>query len=184
MQYLFAAVSWLLAEFFVLRRRMALPAIGLLLTFLGGVFAAPIAFNENPSEISFIISGVLTVIAARLHWNRFMVPITVAAGTAAAVGGIFGVAINLYPDMEFYYMPYMFVAGLFCFGLAMYWDASDQNSSDEILRRGFLVASVIGSPYCAPDFFQPWHFAGRREPLQLCHRGGPLHFAGAYFHRG
>ena len=147
---LFAAVSWLLAEFFVLRRRMALPAIGLLLTFLGGVFAAPIAFNENPTEIGFIISGVLTVIAARLHWNRFMVPITVAAGTAAAVGGIFGVAINLYPDMELYYMPYMFVAGLICFGLAMYWDASDRTRqtrySDVAFWLHLLSAPLIVHP--------------------------------------
>ena len=147
---LFAAISWLLAEFFVLKRRMALPAIGLLLTFLGGVFAAPIAFNENPSEINFIVSGVLTAIAARLHWNRFMVPITVAAGTAATLACLFGVAINIYPDMEFYYLPYLFVAGILCFGLAMYWDASDRTRqtrySDVAFWLHLLSAPLIVHP--------------------------------------
>lgn len=147
---LFAATSWLLAEFFVLKRRMALPAIGLLLTFLGGVFAAPIAFNENPTELNFVVSGVLTLIAARLHWNRFMVPITVAAGTAALVACLFGVAINLYPDIRFFYQPYMFVAGLGCFGLAMYWDALDRTRqtrySDVAFWLHLLSAPLIVHP--------------------------------------
>jgi len=34
----FTTLSWLLAEFFVLKRKMALPAIVLLLSFIGGLF--------------------------------------------------------------------------------------------------------------------------------------------------
>jgi hypothetical protein len=57
-------LSWGLTEFFVLKRRMALPAIVLLLSFLGGIFAIPLALSANPHETTFIFSGLLTAFAA------------------------------------------------------------------------------------------------------------------------
>lgn len=146
----FAAASWGLAEFFVLRRRMALPAIGLLLAFLGGVFAAPIVFQEYPSEIHFVISGVLTAIAARLHWMRFKVPITVAAGTAAGLACVIAIVVTAYPAAKFYALHFAFVAGLFTFALAMMWDASDRQRvtrhSDVAFWLHLLSAPLIVHP--------------------------------------
>ncbi|HEU0283595.1 MAG TPA: hypothetical protein VFR52_00455, partial [Sphingomicrobium sp.] len=89
---LIAATSWGLALFFTAKRRMALPSILLLLSFVFSVFAAsgmalvlgvgPDALDDNPQR-----GGVLAAVAASiaaagawLHWKRFRVPITVAAG--------------------------------------------------------------------------------------------------------
>lgn len=122
----FAAASWLLAEFFVLKRRMALPAIGLLLTFLAGVFAIPIAMTQDPTAYHFLAAGIITGIAARVHWLRFKVPITVAAATVASLVCILAIILNIYPLAKMTILGLVFVGGLVSFGLAMYWDASDR----------------------------------------------------------
>src|SRR5881227_1449450 len=96
-----AGTAWALALFFTARRRMALPSILLLLAFVGGVLATsafllvqiigPDRFNGDHNVMGAIVGGVSAAIAAAaawLHWRRFHVPITVAAG-AAAVAGIF-----------------------------------------------------------------------------------------------
>src|SRR6476661_120620 len=96
-----AATSWALALFFTARRRMALPSILLLLSFVGGVLVTsafllaqiigPDRFNDNGQLLGATVGGISAAIAAAgawLHWRRFHVPITVAAG-AAAVAGIF-----------------------------------------------------------------------------------------------
>lgn len=145
-----AAASWVLAEFFVLKRRMALPAIALLLTFLGGIFAAPLAFSEHPTEISFVVSGILTAIAARLHWLRFRVPITVAAGTAAGLACVLAVVISVYPYARAWLLPMLFVAGLVTFAIAMYWDAADRTrqtrKSDVAFWLHLVSAPMIVHP--------------------------------------
>src|SRR5215204_575446 len=93
-----AATAWGLALFFTAKRRMALPSILLLLAFVGGVFATAgltvgllvgAAFIEDNEQISFVVLAVAAAIAAGsayLHWSRFRVPITVAAGAAAIAG--------------------------------------------------------------------------------------------------
>ncbi len=145
-----SAASWGLSEFFVLRRRMALPAIALLLTFLGGIFAAPLAFNEHPNEISFVISGILTAIAARVHWMRFKVPITVAAGTAAGLACVLAVIVSIYPYARTWILPMLFVAGLVTFALAMYWDSADRSrqtrKSDVAFWLHLVSAPMIVHP--------------------------------------
>lgn len=145
-----SAASWGLSEFFVLRRRMALPAIALLLTFLGGIFAAPIAFSEHPNEIAFVISGILTAIAARIHWLRFKVPITVAAGTAAGLACILAVIVSIYPYARHWILPMLFFAGIVTFALAMYWDSADRTrqtrKSDVAFWLHLVSAPMIVHP--------------------------------------
>src|SRR5688500_19070246 len=87
-----AATAWGLALFFTAKRRMALPSILLLLAFVGAVFATAafgliltvgtglIEDNEALAGILAALSGVAAAAAAWLHWKRFRVPITVAAG--------------------------------------------------------------------------------------------------------
>ncbi|MFT4938101.1 MAG: hypothetical protein ACI88A_001124 [Paraglaciecola sp.] len=151
-----SAASWGLAELFVLRRRMALPAIALLLTFLGGMFAAPILFagnlNQQPGEMAFVLSGVLTIVAARIHWQRFMVPITVAAATAAGVAGVLGIIISLYPDAHRGILPMIFVAGLLTFGLAMYWDSADRKRQTRHSDVAFWLHLVSAPMIVHPIF--------------------------------
>jgi hypothetical protein len=154
----FSACSWALAEFFVLRRRMALPAIGLLLTFLGGIFALPILFNAavagqyQPTEFSLVISGVLTGIAARLHWLRFKVPITVAAGTAAGLACVLALIVSVLPVAKTWLLPLVFVAGLFTFVLAMVWDAADRSRQTRHSDVAFWLHLVSAPMIVHPIF--------------------------------
>ncbi|MDF2179484.1 hypothetical protein P2G88_14615 [Aliiglaciecola sp. CAU 1673] len=128
----FSAAAWGLAEFFVLRRRMALPAIGLLLAFLGGLFATPLMMASTPHPQWFMLSGLLTAIGGWLHWRRFHVPVTVAAGVAGAGFAVFAMlAANrmISPD---WIEAALFACGLLVFAVAMYWDSSDK---ERITRR-------------------------------------------------
>jgi len=142
--------SWLLAEFFVKKRRMALPAICLLLSFLGGIFAAPIVFYQQPNETAFMLAGLLTSIAAFLHWKRFRVPITIAAGMAALTACFTAIAVSIFPAALYWINSLVFVGGLITFGLAMYWDASDRNretrSSDVAFWLHLVSAPMIVHP--------------------------------------
>ena len=121
----FTILSWFLAEFFVLKRKMALPAIVLLLSFIGGLFALVISFFSPPSEISFISAAAISTVAAYFHWLRFRVPITIAVGNAAAVGLVVSITLSIFPEVNNWLLVIIFLCGLITFFIAMYWDASD-----------------------------------------------------------
>ncbi len=146
-----AAAAWGLAEFFVLKRRMALPAIVLLLAFVGYLFAA----SQNvmlPAGISstqsFIISSIVATLAACLHWLRFKVPITIAAGTAALVATLLASLLGFITFL--YLMPVAIVIGLGVFAFAMYWDKQDTKrqtrKSDVAFWLHLLAAPIIIHP--------------------------------------
>jgi len=130
---LVAILSWGLAEYFTRRRRMALPSILLLLGFVGGVFLAAagrvassdLLFGPN---MGYPLAGcaALAALAAWLHWRRFMVPITVAAGVGAAILTAAALLLALVPPLRLHGgMPLMLAGGLAAFTLAMWWDSSD-----------------------------------------------------------
>ena len=146
----FTILSWLLSEFFVRKRRMALPAIALLLSFVGGVFALSISSFETVSEFSFIVASGVSTIAAYLHWVRFKVPITVAVGTAAIVGCLVLLTVNNFPDAADRLLVVVFLCGLISFLFAMYWDSSDTSritrKSDVAFWLHLLSAPLIIHP--------------------------------------
>ncbi|MBE7183985.1 MAG: hypothetical protein INR68_06225 [Methylobacterium mesophilicum] len=143
MALVIAAASWLLAEFFTRRRRMALPSIVLLITFATGVFTAVLAYGSGQGAISFwqfnllpgsqtlppwIVLGaaLVTVLAAALHYWRFRVPITVAAGVAALGTAVLAFFTALAPEFVVAWLrPILFVLGILVFALAMRFDLSD-----------------------------------------------------------
>ncbi|MEP7061606.1 MAG: hypothetical protein ABI881_04370 [Betaproteobacteria bacterium] len=119
-----AAAAWGLAEFFVRKRRMALPAIVLLLAFEGGLFVGGMLPDSN-GHPNFILGSLLSVAGAVLHWRRFHVPITIAAGAAAVAGSIVAVFVALLPGAMNWTTTIAFVAGLAIFMLALRWDSQD-----------------------------------------------------------
>ncbi|MFN2101198.1 hypothetical protein [Altererythrobacter sp. MF3-039] len=158
-----AATAWGLAEFFTRKRRMALPSIILLLAFVGGVFAAQLGLivslaendNERLAAGLIAISALITAGAAWLHWRRFMVPITVAAGAVAVgVSVIALVAAIVMPmfdnDGERIIIPLVFMVGLAIFALAMRWDASDRarttRRSDVAFWLHLAAAPMLAHP--------------------------------------
>ncbi len=128
-----AVASWLLAEYLTRKRRMALPSIVLLLVFAASVFLAVAEprtrfffFNPNVWGWPAFFAGLITAAATALHYRRFGVPITIAAGAAALVASIIALFVMLAPDLARQAtVSLVFVCGLFVFALAMRFDLSD-----------------------------------------------------------
>lgn len=156
---LVAVSSWGMAEYFTAKRRMALPSIIFLLAFVGGVFAACGTFLVPDGDVSegdrvgaalLALSAAIAVGAAWLHWRHFMVPITIAAGAAAAAGMLFLLLAVAYPAIEKVVMPVILVAGLAIFAFAMRWDMTDRERttrrSDVAFWLHLLAAPMIVHP--------------------------------------
>ena len=161
-----AATSWGLALYFTARRRMALPSILLLLAFVGGVFATslfalilalePDNVNNNNSLIGAMaaISAAIAGVGAWLHWRRFHVPITVAAGAAAGAGILVSLLVaGLGQDPEKVkniILGLVLVVGVGIFLFAMWWDASDRQRitrrTDVAFWLHLLAAPMIVHP--------------------------------------
>jgi hypothetical protein len=146
----FAILAWALAEFFVLKRKMALPAIMLLLSFVGGIFVFSRSLFSSPSELSFIFAAAISTIAAYFHWVRFKVPITIAVGSGAVVAFFVLGAITILPEAKDWLSAILFFFGLGVFMFAMYWDSSDINRttgrSDVAFWLHLLSAPLIIHP--------------------------------------
>ena len=160
-----AATAWGLALFFTAKRRMALPSIMLLLAFVGGVFAAAafaqvLIVGEPPNDQAALvagivgsISGALATAAAWLHWRRFKVPITIAAGAAAVAAVAIGLLIAVLGDPEPYQntiWSFVLLLGIGVFLFAMRWDSSDParvtRRSDVAFWLHLLAAPMIVHP--------------------------------------
>ena len=160
-----AAAAWGLALFFTARRRMALPSIMLLLAFVGGVFATTafalfVAIGEDQLNNNEVLAGILGAVsgavaagAAWLHWKRFKVPITVAAGAAA----VSAIAISLLvavvgrvEGLENIILGFVLALGIGVFLFAMRWDSSDParvtRRSDVAFWLHLLAAPMIVHP--------------------------------------
>jgi len=162
---LVAGAAWGLAEFFTRKRRMALPSILLLLAFVGGVvatagFALVLAVGPSLVEHDRMTGGFLAAAAAALgagaawlHWRRFRVPITVAAGAASVVGIVMALiasAFALSPMRETILLGFLLLLGVGVFLFAMSWDASDPRRetrrSDVAFWLHLLAAPMMVHP--------------------------------------
>ncbi len=158
---LVAVISWALAEYFTKRRRMALPSILLLVGFVGGVAATLIGvlveldpdFSERTNALIGAGIGLVAAGAAWLHWKRFMVPITVAAGAAALVGVAVAVTLAAIPAAKDAIYPILFVSGLAVFALAMWWDMSDRERRTRRADVAFWL-HLAAAPLIAHPVFQ------------------------------
>jgi MFS family permease len=161
-----AATSWALALFFTAKRRMALPSILLLLTFVGGVlatagFALALglgsgALDNNPQlgGVVAAISAAVGAAAAWIHWRRFRVPITVAAGAASVAGiavGLLVAALGQNAEQaKNLILGFVLLLGIGTFLFAMWWDASDRarltRRADVAFWLHLLAAPMIVHP--------------------------------------
>ena len=164
-----AGTSWGLALFFTAKRRMALPSIILLLAFVGAVLATsafllvqivgPDRFDNNDNElIPALIGGASAAIAAGaawLHWRKFHVPITVAAGAAAVAGLFLAIVVGIVQphDSEAaknLILSFVLLLGIGVFLFAMWWDSSDRarvtRRSDVAFWLHLLAAPMIAHP--------------------------------------
>jgi MFS family permease len=161
-----AVTSWALALFFTAKRRMALPSILLLLSFTGGVLVTaafslilgigPHNFDDNP-QLGGVIGAVSAAIAAGatwLHWRRFHVPITIAAGAASvaaiAVGLLVAALGENVENAQNLILSFVLMLGVGVFLFAMWWDSSDRarltRRSDVAFWLHLLAAPMIAHP--------------------------------------
>jgi hypothetical protein len=139
-----AGAAWMLAEFFTRRRRQALPSIALLVVFVVGAFEVlsytfavllPASANALSDEVwllpttngaALILAGLGTMSFAALHYYRFRVPITIAAGMAAFCIVALGVVVTIMPNLSApVFNGLVLLCGLLTFALAMSFDLSD-----------------------------------------------------------
>lgn len=147
-----AVAAWLLAEFFVKQRRMALPAILLTLAFVGGVvFAVALLLGDLTSpKVRLPLAGLVAIAAAWLHWWRFRTPITVAAGAAAGIGSLLYLVLWAWPEAKSGSNALVAISGSAVFAWAMVWDMSDRERktrrSDVAFWLHLLAAPLLIHP--------------------------------------
>jgi len=162
---LIAATSWGLALFFTAKRRMALPSILLLLSFVGGLMVSSAsaiglivgteALENNERAIALVGAAAAAIAAggAWLHWRKFRVPITVAAGAASVAGvtvALIASAVGDVPNIQNIVLSAVLFLGVITFLFAMWWDGSDRarltRRSDVAFWLHLLAAPMIVHP--------------------------------------
>jgi hypothetical protein len=169
-----AVLSWIVAEFFSRRRRLALPSIILLGLFAASVFMATsgLISDLNPDAplnwwhpaspqdwilthaASLALAGLATAALTGLHYLRFRVPITIAAMAAAGIATVFGLVYWLIPDVSVpAFNGMLLVAGMLVFISAMRFDMSDlqrlTRRTDIAFWLHLLAAPLIVHPLIA-----------------------------------
>lgn len=155
-------LTWALAEFFSRIRRMALPSIVLLLAFAVSVFSLAIVLltgvgtpwgKLNPADgvLPLVSAGLATAGAAALHYQRFSVPVTVAAGVAALALTVLSVLAGTFPEFTRHNIDMLTLAlGICIFLLAMRFDLSDPERATRRTDIAFwlhlLAAPMIVHP--------------------------------------
>lgn len=161
-----AASAWMLAEYFTARRRMALPSILLLAAFVGGaagtIYAlmAPLLVTSDGFEACQRMQGIIAAAAALvaagaawMHWRRFHVPITVAAGAASAVAVLLSLTMAIAPETRAAFWAMLLVCGVAVFALAMRWDLSDRERRTRRSDVAFWL-HLAAAPMIAHPLFQ------------------------------
>lgn len=150
-----AACAWGLAEFFVRKRHMALPAIVLLGAFVGGVVMLLSPVMNEHSPLLPLVALVVLVIAVWAHWKRFYVPITVALGTAAFVFMGLQIVDKFIPLFSTSWgIPIIGVAGLLVFFYALWWDSRDLQRQSRRADVAFWLHLLAAPLLVHPAFWQ------------------------------
>jgi hypothetical protein len=148
-----AACAWGLAEFFVRQRHMALPAIVLLVAFVGGLFVGLQSLSPEAWGLWTVLAASVAAAGAWLHWRRFHVPITVAAGSAALLAAVWALLLHTLPALKDWLILLALVCGVAVFYVALRWDASDTERktgrSDVAFWLHLLAAPLMVHPLFA-----------------------------------
>ena len=111
--------------------------------------ASPVVFDlmtaDRLGPAPLIGSGLATLALVTLHYRRFAVPITVAAGAASLCALLFGVLLAVAPDLTLAARNGLFIAaGLGVFALAMRFDLSDPARVTRQMYADYLEAAGRG----------------------------------------
>ncbi|MEM6891866.1 MAG: hypothetical protein AAF636_27675, partial [Pseudomonadota bacterium] len=154
-----AGLLWLLAEYFIRRRRMVGPSILLVSMFAGN---AAFGFVQQFAQVfmvaredysSLITPGLLTVVATLLFWLRFKVPFAMALialglfGTALLAAAVqsgtpqdFNEIFVFSAESNFAWIT--LALGVLTFLIAMYFDGTDPHRVTRRSAQGFWLHLV------------------------------------------
>ncbi len=166
-----ACCAWLLAEFFTGKRRMALPSIVLLIVFVTASFLVTLqiatavlpASRPLPDRFWFVpvsnaaalaVAAIFAVAMAAMHYVRFKVPITIAAGAAFCCLLALCVVASVMPGITDTIVDFvLLVCGLAVFALGLRFDMSDPGRqtrrADVAFWLHLLAAPLIVHPLLA-----------------------------------
>lgn len=165
-----ALTAWGLAEYFTRRRQMALPSIVLLGGFVIALFGFALTFffpGHNGELVADVDNGEATLRAfaggvsfaalvaaagAYVHWRRFRVPITVAAGATSLAVLVTALAKSLFPEIHDETMGIVLACGLGIFALAMWWDMGDRTRTSRRSDVAFWL-HLASAPLITHPFF-------------------------------
>lgn len=170
-----AVASWGLAEVFSRKRRMALPSIVLLLCFALSCFAALGELVESygggqarptlgwlatwlqfgpANPVGQAMAALGTTALVGLHYGRFKVPITVAAGVAALLlAGLMALAATAPAFTAAAINLLLLGAGLIAFALAMRFDLRDPGRETRRTDIAFWL-HLLAAPLIVHSVFQ------------------------------
>ena len=150
--FVVALLSWILSVFFVQKRRLALPAILLLISFVvSAVTCLTILFSalKFEKDIAVLVASGIGALAAWVHWRKFHVPITVAAGIASLIACLLALVSQVDSLREVINL-FICGSGFLTFALAMRWDSKDTlrktRNSDVAFWLHLLSAPLIVHP--------------------------------------
>lgn len=148
-----AGISWGLSFYFVIKRKLALPAILFLVSFVVSVIVGVVQLLKSfgmEEEYAVLIATACGALAAWLHWYKFKVPITVAAGVGSLAAFAISIILTQFPDAKEYINIIFAICGAATFLVAMYWDSQDierkSRKSDVAFWLHLLAAPLIVHP--------------------------------------
>jgi hypothetical protein len=134
----------------------------LLLAFVVSIFYSGLIGLER----SVIAASAIAALGAWLHWLRFQVPITVAAGAAAVIGCVAALLLGAIPAARDFVPVISLIAGIAVFALAMRWDAADTLRQTRKSDIAFWL-HLLAAPLLVHPAFAALHvFGGHTNLLQ------------------
>lgn len=152
-----AGISWFLSTHFILQKKLALPAIIYLLTFVGSISGFVIVIIPSPfmlpeigvNYFHMILASIAGILAAYVHWRKFKVPIAIAMGVGGLIIYILSIITQI-PILKNSIPLLTVLAGIATFMLAMYWDKQDlerkTKQSDIAFWLHLMSAALIVHP--------------------------------------
>jgi hypothetical protein len=155
------AVTWALSELFVRRRRMALPALTLLVSFNWQVFFLVGSTAQHADHVAVLLAAMAVVIASAAYWVRFKVPLAPALALAVLIGAVFFLVTELEASTTAWTFVALGACGACVFALALSLDGRDPArrstlsdmafwlhllAAPMMIHPLFVLLGVVGSP--------------------------------------
>ncbi len=173
-----AAAAWGLAEFFTMKRRMALPSIVYNVTFVVALtLFVMTTFGLNSSELfksgpnvlmHSLAASAVAMSAGAAFWARFRVPIGIAIIVAGAASFVYALVLYTVPNSGQVLLVFALMLGLATFAFAMWWDAQDLERRTDKADTAFWL-HLLSSPMIVHSVFVlcGYNIAGMRGGDQL-----------------